>query len=485
MRRCGRRWLEETDGKSNPNSRTAANARTPQADRVVPGGCNICFNCCSTKFHFRGDELVQDHRQRRRPAAARQGVPEVAAHAAALPQPAPAAVPAKARRRARRRQRFERISWEQALDEICEAAQDDQRLARQRGARAVHRHAHRDARLPRLHAPVRAALGHAEPRGHRPVLRQRQERRLRADPGAHRLGQQLHARGHRLGANVPLPGRQPGRDAPGVLRHGQRLAAEERREDGGGRPAPDGHGVARPTAGSRSAPAPTWRSRWRSCQHILANDLQDKAFCARLAARLRAHGATSSSRAATRPSGPSRSRESRRTRSGAWREEIAAADGCVIFASRGVNQHTNGTQTNRALMFLAAITGNWGRRGGAFFNMSHGTPIAPNAPQERRPKISPPARAPQPDRLDRGDDRAASPTRSRRSSPATTRSSQWPGQDGGAGGLLARSSCWCTSSCSPTRPRPTPTTCCPRPPGSRRARSGAATTTGASSGSTR
>ena len=30
-----------------------------EADRVVPGGCNICFNCCSTKFHFRGDELVR------------------------------------------------------------------------------------------------------------------------------------------------------------------------------------------------------------------------------------------------------------------------------------------------------------------------------------------------------------------------------------------------------------------------------------------
>ena len=37
-------------------------------------------------------------------------------------------------------------------------------------------------------------------------------------------------------------------------------------------------------------------------------------------------------------------------------------------------------------MFVAAITGNWGRRGGAYFNMSAGTPIAPNAPPERRVK---------------------------------------------------------------------------------------------------
>ena len=30
-----------------------------KADRVEPGGCNICFNCCSTKFHFKGDTLVK------------------------------------------------------------------------------------------------------------------------------------------------------------------------------------------------------------------------------------------------------------------------------------------------------------------------------------------------------------------------------------------------------------------------------------------
>jgi anaerobic selenocysteine-containing dehydrogenase len=48
-------------------------------------------------------------------------------------------------------------------------------------------------------------------------------------------------------------------------------------------------------------------------------------------------------------------------------EDIAAADGCVLFASRGVNQHSNGGQTNRALMFVAAITGNIGRKGRRLF----------------------------------------------------------------------------------------------------------------------
>jgi len=49
---------------------------------------------------------------------------------------------------------------------------------------------------------------------------------------------------------------------------------------------------------------------------------------------------------------------------------IAKADGCMIFLSRGINQHTNSAQTNRVFMFVAAMTGNWGRRGGGYFNVS-------------------------------------------------------------------------------------------------------------------
>ena len=49
---------------------------------------------------------------------------------------------------------------------------------------------------------------------------------------------------------------------------------------------------------------------------------------------------------------------------------IAKANGCMIFLSRGINQHTNSAQTNRVFMFTAAMTGNWGRRGGGYFNVS-------------------------------------------------------------------------------------------------------------------
>ena len=71
-------------------------------------------------------------------------------------------------------------------------------------------------------------------------------------------------------------------------------------------------------------------------------------------------------------------------------EEIAGADGCIIYGSRGINQHMNSTQSNRVLMFLAAITGNWGRPGGAYFNMSASLPIDLDIPENRLASITKP-----------------------------------------------------------------------------------------------
>ena len=66
---------------------------------------------------------------------------------------------------------------------------------------------------------------------------------------------------------------------------------------------------------------------------------------------------------------------------------IANANGCMIFLSRGINQHTNSAQTNRVFMFVAAMTGNWGRRGGGYFNVSSEMdwqpPIIPEARKAR------------------------------------------------------------------------------------------------------
>ncbi|MFT5219647.1 MAG: anaerobic selenocysteine-containing dehydrogenase/Fe-S-cluster-containing dehydrogenase component [Planctomycetota bacterium] len=69
---------------------------------------------------------------------------------------------------------------------------------------------------------------------------------------------------------------------------------------------------------------------------------------------------------------------------------IGEADGCMIFLSRGINQHTNSAQTNRVFMFIAAITGNWGRRGGGYFNVSSEINWQPPIiPDERKAQTRP------------------------------------------------------------------------------------------------
>lgn len=69
---------------------------------------------------------------------------------------------------------------------------------------------------------------------------------------------------------------------------------------------------------------------------------------------------------------------------------IANANGCMIFLSRGINQHTNSVQTNRVFMFVAAMTGNWGRKSGGYFNVSSDTRWkAIKIPNAREPKTKP------------------------------------------------------------------------------------------------
>ncbi len=66
---------------------------------------------------------------------------------------------------------------------------------------------------------------------------------------------------------------------------------------------------------------------------------------------------------------------------------IAEAEGCMIFLSRGINQHTNSAQTNRVYMFIAAMTGNWGRHSGGYFNVSSEVSwVSPSIPEQRKPE---------------------------------------------------------------------------------------------------
>ncbi|HEY4773925.1 MAG TPA: molybdopterin-dependent oxidoreductase, partial [Xanthobacteraceae bacterium] len=99
-----------------PPYRMAREQRT--ADRVEAGGCNICFNACSLKFHFRGDRLVrvtgndEDPVFEGRVCAKSQMTLQLYENPWRLTQPL--------KRVGKRGEgRFEPITWDRALDEIA------------------------------------------------------------------------------------------------------------------------------------------------------------------------------------------------------------------------------------------------------------------------------------------------------------------------------------------------------------------------------
>ncbi len=358
-----------------------------EPDRVEPGGCNICFNCCSTKYHFRGEQLVRVTGNDEDPLLAGRVCPKSqltlqlyhSAHRLRFPQK---------RVGARGEGRFERISWEQALDEIAGRLAA---LRERHGAEALALFVGTRTGMldylgySRLFAQLWGTPNHegTDPfcASGKNVAYELTQGRVgsgnsytEADLGSAELYLYI---GDNQAETRPV---YFGMVNDWRLKRGARMVAVD------------------PRLTATAAKADRWLAirpgtdmalGLALCRHILAHNLHDARFCAEWLLGfdewrdfILARGYTPEW---AEPITGIPAAEIRRLA-----EEIAQADGCVIFASRGVNQHSNGTQTNRVLMFLAAITGNWGRRGGAYFNMSHATPIAPNAPAERRPKIARP-----------------------------------------------------------------------------------------------
>ena len=358
-----------------------------EADRVVPGGCNICFNCCSTKFHFRGDALVRITGNDEDPVLQGRVCPKSQFTLQLYHNGHRLLHPMK-RIGERGEGRFERVSWEQALDEI--AAQLG-KVRETHGSEA-------------LALFIGTRTGMLEYLGYTRLFSQ-----LWGTPN-HEGTDPFCASGKNVAFELTQGRVGSGNSyTPGDLGSAQMYVyiGDNQAET---RPVYFGmindwrirNGARMVAVDPRLTVTASKADRWLPirpgtdmalglalCQHILADGLHDARFCAgwvlgfeRWRDFILARGYTPEW---AEPATGIPAAEIRRLA-----EEIAAADGCVIFASRGINQHTNSTQTNRVLMFLAAITGNWGRRGGAYFNMSAGTPIAPDAPAERRAKVSRP-----------------------------------------------------------------------------------------------
>lgn len=359
--------------------------RQPRAertvDRVVPGGCNICFNSCSTKYHFQGERLVQVTGNEEDPVLRGKICPKSQLAVQLHNNERRLTRPLK-RVGARGEGRFEPISWQQALDEIAARLKS---LREQCGPEALAIFAGTRTGTISKNGIIKIFAqmwGTPNVEGTDPFCAASKHAAYELTQGSGTCPNSYTARDLGSASLYVYFGENQAEARPvyfGMI-NDWRITNRARMV------------VVDPRYTVTASKADRWlpiRSgtdlalALALAHEILDKNLHDLPFCERWVEgweRWRDfifERGYSPEWAAPLTGIPAQ--DIRRLAA-----EIAAAEGCVLFASRGINQHTNAVQTNRALMFLAAITGNWGRPGGAFLNLSIGAPISASAPAHRQ-----------------------------------------------------------------------------------------------------
>ena len=354
-----------------------------QEERIVPGGCNICFNGCPIKYHLRGDKVVNIYGNDEDPVFQGRICPKSQMTLQMYNNPHRLTTPLK-RVGKRGSDKFREISWEQALSEIARKLAD---VRKQYGSEA-------------LAIQSGSRTGVLNIIGAIPMFA-----RLWGTPNVAATEPYCD-----LGKGVAL-GLTQGTGVMANVYTEEDIGSAEAYiyiGDNQAETRPVNFGmvndwrlkndarmiVVDPRLTATASKADAWlpiRSGTDMAlglgiiHYLFTNDLQDQEFCERWVVGWREW------RDFVVDQEYNLDWAARVTDLAVEQIEmlaktIAAADGCMIFLSRGINQHTNSVQTNRIFMFIAAITGNWGRRGGGYFNVSSEMNWqAPRLSRERRP----------------------------------------------------------------------------------------------------
>jgi anaerobic selenocysteine-containing dehydrogenase/Fe-S-cluster-containing dehydrogenase component len=352
-----------------------------KADRVVPGGCNICFNSCSTKYHFQGERLVQVTGNEDDPVLRGKICPKSQLALQLHNSPRRLTRPLK-RVGARGEGRFEPISWQQALDEIAGKMKS---LREQCGPEALAIFAGTRTGTISKNGIIKIFAqmwGTPNVEGTDPFCAASKHVAYELTQGNGTCPNSYTARDLGSASLYVYFGENQAEARPvyfGMI-NDWRITNRARMV------------VVDPRYTVTASKADRWLSirsgtdlalALALAHEILEKGLHDLPFCERWVEGWERWRDFIFERGYSpewaAPLTGIAAEEIRKLAA-----EIAAAEGCVLFASRGINQHTNAVQTNRALMFLAAITGNWGRPGGAYLNLSIGAPISANAPANRQ-----------------------------------------------------------------------------------------------------
>ena len=352
-----------------------------EADRVEPGGCNICFNCCSTEFHFRGDRLVRITGNEADPVLKGKVCPKSQLTLQLYHNERRLDRPLK-RVGERGEGKFEPIPWDQALDEIA----TKMKIVRDRDGPES------------LAIFVGNRTGMLTKRGYVSLFAQ-----MWGTPNID--GTEPFCA---TGKNIAMGLTQGFEGNANAYTEGDIGSAQMYVfiGDNGAETQPVYFGMVNDwrirngarmvVVDPRFTVTASKADRWLPIRggtdmalalalahHIFERGLHDRAFCDAWVVGWEEWRDFIVERGYS----PDWAAEVTGLEAADIRrlgDDIASVDGCVIFSSRGVNQHTNSAQTNRALMFVAAITGNWGRPGGGFVGMSTPAPIHVSPPAHRR-----------------------------------------------------------------------------------------------------
>jgi anaerobic selenocysteine-containing dehydrogenase/Fe-S-cluster-containing hydrogenase component 2 len=359
--------------------------QSQQPERIVPGGCNICFNACPIKFHLRGDKVVNIYGNDEDPVFQGRICPKSQMTLQMYNNPHRLLQPLK-RVGKRGSDSFEEISWDQALGEIAEklgrvrAQYGSEALAIQSGSRTgvlniigiiplfagLWGTGNVATTEPYCSLGRSTAMKLTQGNGIMPNT-YTEEDIGRAEVYVYIGDNQAETRPVNFGMvnNWRINNRAT------MIVVDPRLTATASKADQW-LPIRSGTDMALGLA---------------IIHHLFEQDLFDREFCEQWLVGWRewrdfvVQKEYNLEWAAAMTDLPA-------SQIKALAETIARADGCMIFSSRGINQHTNSAQTNRVLMFIAAMTGNWGRRGGGFLNVSSEVSwTPPDIPAERKPEI--------------------------------------------------------------------------------------------------
>ena len=347
--------------------RSQKNLLLLQEERIVPGGCNICFNGCPVKYHLRGNEVLNIYGNEEDPVFQGRVCPKSQMSLQLYNNPHRLVTPLK-RVGVRGSDSFRPVSWEQALGEIAHklsAVRDkygSEALAIQSGSRT--------GVLNIIGAlPLFAGLwGTANVAATEPYCDLGKGLALSLTQGTGVMANVYTEEDiGSAGAYVYIGDNQAetrpvnfGMLNDWRLQHRAKMIVVDPRLT--------------PTASKADAWLPIRSGTDMALglgiiHYLFEHDLHDQAFCERWIVGWREwrdyvkeknYGLEWAARVT----------DIEVAQLEMLARTIAHADGCMIFLSRGVNQHTNSAQTNRVFMFLAAMTGNWGRRGGGYFNVS-------------------------------------------------------------------------------------------------------------------